>query len=105
MESKVKLIVAAFFVVMLSGCFGSSVKIVRVPVPMPPPKVELPVRPILLSEQITPETTNDQAVKFMMVDLEELKSYSTQLENLVDAFNSAATVFLQNKLNTEITVE
>ena len=102
-----KYVIAIFLALSLSGCFWNkeTVKIVRVPVPMTPPKIDVPQRPVLGSAELTPATEVDVAVKLMMVDLEFLKSYAQQLENIVKAYQNAADKFIMDKLNTEITVE
>lgn len=105
MECKMKLIysvITSAFI--LSGC-AKDVIIVRVPVPIPPPQIEMPIRPILGSDQIAPDTEIDTIIKVMMIDFEKMQSYANQLENIVNAFRNASTLFLENKLNTEITVK
>ena len=53
--------------------------------PAPPPIVE---RPILAVTKINNESTNDQVVKYYRITIEQLMSYSKQLELIVNEYRN-----------------
>lgn len=94
---------AIILALILTGC--TSVKVVKVPVPVFPEKITLPERPALYSSSISDATENDAAVKFILSDMEALISYSKQLERLLDTVNNASNLKFNEIINKEIIVE
>ncbi len=84
------------------GC--SSVQIVRVPVPVMPPKVELPQKPKLLMETTEFNAPYDVLVKNVQIDYVNLIQYSTELETLLKAYQGTPDSYFQT-FQKEITVE
>jgi hypothetical protein len=80
----VKFILAVLLAVMLVGC-STKVVVVKVPIPIHPPRPELPVKPELSS--INNENLPDDVfVRNISEDFIKLLSYSNKLENLLKVY-------------------
>lgn len=97
-----KSLIASMMLVSIVGC--SSVQIVRVPVPVMPPKVELPQKPKLLMETVEESTPYDTLVKNIQIDYVNLIQYATELETLLKAYQGTPDSYFQS-FQKEITVE
>lgn len=64
----------------LGGCSTTNCKTLK---PIIPPVVE---RPILATSNITNDSSNDQVVKMYRITIEQLISYSKQLEMILDKY-------------------
>lgn len=77
--------VAVISILLLVGC-SSSVKIVRVPVPVMPPRTEIPAKPFLQTSAMDETTEDSTFVRALESDFINLRSYAEQLENLLKAY-------------------
>lgn len=100
MKTLVMIMMLAFIV----GC-SPTVKVVRVPVPVQPPKPTLPQKPALMTKMITPEASNDQFVQALEVDFANIIRYTLQLERILEVYSKGVDDSFYSNLKTEITVE
>lgn len=80
MGINIRLLLLCINAIWMYGCTGMQCKIQK---PAPPPVVE---RPILATSKITENSTNDHVVKMYRITIEQLISYSKQLEMILDTY-------------------
>jgi hypothetical protein len=92
---------------LIAGC-SQTVKIVKVPVPVQPPRAEMPVRPQLmvlsLPDQMPPETKYSELVRMIELDYAKLVEYGKALERLLEAYNKDIDQKYLEGLQSEITI-
>ena len=99
--------ILATTLLLIAGC-SSTVKIVKVPVPVQPPRVEIPARPVLMVPALPatppPESKYSELVRAVEFDYARLIEYSLKLERLLQAYNKGIDQKYLEGMKSEITV-
>ena len=98
-----KNLLMTLLIVLIAGC-GQTVQVVRVPVPILPPKIELPQKPNLLAKEFSESTPLDVFIKGVQLDYVSLIKYSSELEEIVKAYQGLPEAYFQS-FQKEIEVE
>ncbi len=92
---------------LIAGC-SQTVKVVKVPVPVQPPRAEMPQRPSLvvltLPETPPPQSKYSELVRAIEMDYARLVEYSLSLERLLEAYNKGLDQSYLEGLQREITI-
>jgi hypothetical protein len=95
-------LIAGLILVLLVGC-GTTVKVVKVPVPVQIPRVDMPLVPSLRTAEM--HADHAEFVKALSIDYANLMQYSKELRNLLEVYSKGLDEAYLKSLRQEITID